>query len=341
RLIEYWSSEYNMRELCVSSKEEGQRINKFLLKYLNEATSSFIYKMIRKKNIVLNDKKCTGNEILKAGDSIKLYLSEETIDKFRVSKDSVKKKTEQIPKYELNILYEDSDIMVVHKPAGMLSQKAESGDVSINEYIVDYYNKTKDKADDNLFKPSVCNRLDRNTSGIILAGKSLRGSQYLSQRLRDRTIDKYYYTIVKGCINDNITYKGYIAKDTNTNKSEVIAEEQYETLALESRKQYQRIETIIYPMDCNGTYSLLKLKLVTGKSHQLRANLKELGYPIIGDGKYGDSITNRYFRDKYKLRHHLLHAGELKLSEDLTIIDELPDLFKNICKGLGLEYANC
>lgn len=340
-----------MVEINIMDNESGQRLNKFLMKYLSVAPSSFIYKMIRKKNIVLNDKKAKGDEILSAGDSVKLYLSDETISNFRGSAKAAhkgemasagKSKATELSK-NLKILYEDKDIMAVHKEVGVLSQKAKSEDYSINEAIVDYVASCDRYQHSETFKPSVCNRLDKNTSGIILAGITLKGSQYLSRALKDRSLDKYYYTIVKGSFTERITCQAYISKDSDKNKSSVISVEEYNRLSKENGfnpKDYSPIKTEFIPVSTNGRSSLLKIKLITGKSHQIRAHLKYLGYPMAGDIKYGNKSYNSYMKEKYKLSTHLLHAGIVQLSDEVTINDPLPDIFVRICQGEGLEYKS-
>lgn len=326
-----------MIELKITSNDSGQRLNKYLLKYLNNAPSSFIYKMIRKKNIVLNDKKAKGDEILSANDSVKLYLSDDTIAKFRDSK-IIKNNAETYEKsneFNLNILYTDNDILAIHKPAGILSQKSQKNDISINEHIINYCYAHYDKAMFQTFKPSICNRLDRNTSGIILAGKTLKGSQFLSEKLKSRDIDKYYYTIVSGIVQNEIHSVAYLKKDRNNNFSEVISEEIYNKNH-KNTIDFDRIETFFIPVSSNKNFTLLKIKLITGKSHQIRAHLNSLGFPVIGDTKYGDKKVNQYVKNTYKLTYHLLHAGEC-IIDDIIIKDPLPDLFMNICKNESLE----
>lgn len=327
-----------MTELNITSSEANQRLNKYLMKYLDKAPSSFIYKMLRKKNITLNNKKAVGDEILEKGDCVKLFLSDETIEKFRntqnLTKHTKNEKNQSSNCNDLIVLYQDKDIISVHKPAGLLSQKANKDDISINEVIIDYCiaNNLIDVSGSINFKPSICNRLDRNTSGIILAGLSLHGSQYLSKILKEHSCDKYYFTIVNGIFTKKEHCKAYIIKDSEANVSDIISTLDYNNLDLSAKKNYNYIETIFEPLSSSGNYSLLKVKLITGKSHQIRAHLKHLGYPIIGDTKYGSLSTNRYFRDKYKLKHHLLHAGSITF-DNLTITDSLPDIFKDICKG--------
>ena len=324
-----------MTSLLVTAADSNQRLNKYIMKYLNNAPSSFIYKMLRKKNITLNGRKALGDEILKEGDEIKLFLSDETIAKFK-SNNIEAAKTNVSPSFDIKILYMDDNILAVHKPAGILSQKADKNDVSINEIIIDYCikNNIYDNKD-NMFTPSICNRLDRNTSGIILAGISLHGSQHLSELLKEHNCDKYYYTVVRGRFIGKKTLKAYIKKDADNNVSNVISEEEYRSISAEHKKKYNYIESFFEGVGMSDSYSLLRVKLITGKSHQIRAGLKYMGFPVIGDTKYGDTQTNRYFKDKYGLKYHLLHAASISFDE-ITIIDNIPPLFEKICKGEGL-----
>lgn len=326
-----------MRELKISGNDAGQRLNKYLMKYLDKAPSSFVYKMLRKKNITLNGKKAVGDEILEDNDIVTLFLSEETIDKFKkhaggVSSDYNKKNQKYI---NLHILYKTSDILAVHKDVGVFSQKAKAEDYSINEMIVDYCQREGIVPSDSTFKPSVCNRLDRNTSGIILAGISLKGSQYLSRLLRTREVEKYYFAVVKGLMDKETEQKAYITKDSGKNVSEIVSAEGFT-----GKEDYDYIETHFTPLSSNGKYTLLKIHLITGKSHQIRAGLKALGYPIIGDYKYGDADVNAYFRNKYGLKSQFLHAGQVILPDKTVIDDPLPKLFQDICEGEHLRLAS-
>ncbi|MDF2820032.1 MAG: pseudouridine synthase, RluA family [Clostridiales bacterium] len=282
-----------MRQLLITDNEAGQRFDKFLIKYMNQAPKSFFYKMLRKKNITLNGKKAEGSEMLAAGDEVKLFLSDETIDGF--SNIVVQKANTNI-----NIIYEDNHIIVVNKPVGVLSQKAEKDDISINEQIISYLIEKGEVDEQSLrnFKPSVCNRLDRNTSGIILAGKSLQGTQFLSSIIKDRSLSKYYLCIVSGRLEEKKLIRGYILKNEKTNKVEFYSKQVND--AVEIITEYE-------PMKLSSDYTLLRVKLITGRSHQIRVHLESIGHPILGDTKYsGNKRSN-----EFKLRNQLLHSNEI------------------------------
>lgn len=338
-----------MQEIIINEANAGQRLNKFLGKYLDDAPQSFVYKMLRKKNIKLNKGKATGNELLQPRDTVQVFMTDETIANFRkdgkvpvfakvdspasvVVKQGELAEHSPVPNREISanhlsadalkdvpILYEDEDIMILNKPVGMLSQKAEPNDYSLNERIVDYY-RSKEHAD-MLFTPSVCNRLDRNTSGIILAGMSLKGSQLLSKILKDRTLDKYYLTIVSGKVDKASTIKGFLTKKASHNQVVV-----YESLEQAHKSGIEKpafIETRYEPLSYgrfqNMDFTLLKVKLITGKTHQIRAHLRSVGHPIIGDGKYGLKSVNAVTKKEFGLRHQLLHAYEITFPEEMDI----------------------
>ena len=225
-----------MQEIKITANEAGQRFDKMLAKYLNEAPKSFIYKMLRKKNIVLNGKKATGNEMLQAGDQVKFFLSDETISKFS-------KLQFQKTEANLNIIYEDTHVLMINKPAGMLSQKAEAKDVSLVEHLISYMLTTGQltEADLRTFKPSICNRLDRNTSGLVVAGKSLLGLQRMGELFQKRTMRKFYRCLVDGVIAKERYIQGFLQKDEKTNKVMISHAETMDRVPIET--EYRPIAT--------------------------------------------------------------------------------------------------
>lgn len=313
-----------MEKFVVTRQEAGGRFDKYLKKLLPQASSGFLYKMLRKKNITLNEKKAAGNEVIAENDVVKLFFSEETFRKFSGGMEGQESKTAEETAFlesyrrafrelkDISVIYEDEDILVLNKPAGVLSQKAEKEDVSLNEWMVGYLLEKKEIMEDELgrFRPSVCNRLDRNTSGLVLCGKTLRGSQFLSQILKDRSLHKYYLTYVKGRVEHSITLKGYLRKEEEKNRSEILSGSEYRQKVQavpEMEKEYRKIEMVIEPLsyiekrDCTK----LRILLVTGKSHQIRAHLSAIGHPVLGDKKYGWKPDGK---EDQAFLYQLLHA---------------------------------
>ena len=290
-----------MQEITIETNEAGQRLDKFLGKYLNEAPKSFYYKMLRKKNIVLNDKKASGNERLSVGDSVKFYLSDETIEKFS---------SLRIPRAasKLDIIYEDEHVLLINKPAGMLSQKARREDVSLVEHLESYLLSTGALSRESLraFHPSICNRLDRNTSGIVAAGKTLSGLQEMGELFKTRSLKKYYWCLVKGIVKRERHIKGYLLKDSITNKV---------TISPKNTKDSLAIETEYKPIAQGDGVTLLEVHLITGRTHQIRAHLASIHHPIVGDFKYGEAEINQVYLRKYGVRSQLLHARRMEFPE--------------------------
>ncbi|SFA72955.1 23S rRNA pseudouridine955/2504/2580 synthase [Acetitomaculum ruminis DSM 5522] len=289
-----------MQKREIKENESGIRFDKFLGKYLCNAPASFIFKMLRKKNITLNGKKANGKEILKVNDEVNFYLSDETLEKFS-------KKEIQLPdkiSSEISVIYEDKDILLINKPAGVLSQKANKDDISINEQALAYLLETKaiKITDLDTFMPSIANRLDKNTTGLITYGKTIKGLQFLNKCFKDRSIKKYYRTICYGKLTKALHIKGYLTKDEKNNKVQISDKES---------KNSSYIETSIEVLEYNDNYSYLEVELITGKSHQIRAHLASIGHPLLGEKKY--IYTDISKRDKY--RYQLLHSYKMIFPE--------------------------
>ncbi len=300
-----------MIEIKVGRNESGQRFDKLLMKLLKEAPSSFVYKMLRKKNITLNGKKAEGNEKVNEGDEIRFFLSDETYAKFsgssRGTPEAKATNNTAIPTLNRDeIVYEDRDIIIVNKPAGELSQKASESDISVNERIVNYLT-AKGIGRNEAFTPGVCNRIDRNTSGLILAGKSLKGLQEAARLLKSHELKKFYLCIAVGEVKEQSNISAWILKDEKTNKV---------TVYDKKTEGAEHIEAEVFPLISHKDHSLLAVRLITGKAHQIRAHLSYLGHPLVGDRKYG-------YRPKgdIKASYQLLHAFMLvfpKTAGELT-----------------------
>lgn len=346
--MRYVGDIYGMKEYIINKNEDGQRLDRVLHKLLPSLSTGLMYKFLRNKDIVLNNKKVEAGERLSTGDVLRLFFSEETYAKFAAGRtnfsaasSSEEKPTKKPMRDRLNkglsdfdfetaIIYEDEDIILVNKPVGMLSQPASAEAGSLNDYLYDYLKKKGKLEDAGTFKPSVCNRLDRNTSGIVFCGSSLKGLRFLSDLLRTRSVDKYYVAVCKGELKGEGKLKGYLMKDEKTNKVSILHEE---------CEGSEKIETYYRPMKTNGKATLVEVKLVTGKPHQIRAHMASIGYPVGGDMKYGDEGFNRYLRNNYKVRTQLLMAyrlvfpkitGDFERFSEREFVLKLPSVYRNM-----------
>lgn len=291
-----------MREIIIDKNESEQRLDRFLKKYLGEASSGFIYKMIRKKNIKVNESRAKPETTIVEGDTIQLYLADKTIDKFITEDREIK--SDLIP----DIVYEDDNIMLINKAAGILSHGTkESFEENIVDSMINYLIQSKEYIPrlEKTFTPSVCNRLDRNTSGIIIGAKNYQALKSINKAIKDGEVKRYYKTIVKGRINEAFTHSAHLLKDEDTNKVEIREED------FEGSKE---ITTVVKPIKSRNGFSLLEVELITGRTHQIRGHLSSLGYPIIGDRKYGNKQINKRFKDEYSLENQWLHGYKIQLN---------------------------
>lgn len=328
-----------MVALEINMNQAGQRLDKFLGKYLPKAPVSFFYKMLRKKNITLNGKRAEGKELLQLKDQVTLWLADETILKFggylpgqgpadgQAMTEGSYPDTEALYRQAykrlqgIKVLYEDAHVLILDKPAGVLAQQAREGDLSLNEWMIGYLLDTGaiNSQELRLFRPSVCNRLDRNTSGLVLCGKSLPGSQALSELIRSRAVRKFYRTICVGKIETAdfgaeteiqgyMHIAGYLQKDSRTNQVMISQDEPGDYI----RTAYRPLQQYCLCQPGTLCFTELEVELITGKTHQIRAHLASIGHPLIGDGKYGDTQVNQLLRQRFGLRWQLLHAYQLR-----------------------------
>ena len=349
-----------MQLITIGQNQAGQRLDKFLHKLLPQAGTGFLYKMLRKKNITLNGKKAECSERLALGDQVRLFFAQETYEKFS---------GQLVDQYEraykelngIRVVYEDDHVLILDKPAGVLTQKAQPDDISLNEWMIGYLLKHEDHFERELesFRPSVCNRLDRNTSGLVLCGKSLPGLQYLSNCIKLRNVRKFYRTICVGELISETLIKGYLVKDLERNKVYIIPAEDKAVVMEGEESQINEtgmfppgdeIETAYRPVKIGDGYTLLEVELITGKPHQIRAHLASLGHPLIGDFKYGNLQINKRFKDQCGLQHQLLHAFRVEFPRTdepvgihlsgKSIITPCPELFVKIQEDLGLGLTD-
>lgn len=293
-----------MREILVSQNEKEQKLLKLLQKYFKGQADSFLYKMLRKKNILLNGKKADGKEILQLGDTVQLYFSEESLGKLLQERESTEKEL-WTQKWQSAILYEDNHCILFNKPVGLLSENDGSSSFSVNSLLLSYM-RTKgelSKEQEKSFRPGIANRLDRNTSGIIIFGKSLGGLQAFAKLLQSHDLEKKYYALVYGDFQKTGLQEHFLEKDKGQNK------------ALESERG-KRVKSAFEKLACVessvGPLSLLSVQIFTGKTHQIRTQLSLLSHPIVGDDKYGDTRKNARLRKTLPLSYQLLHAYSLR-----------------------------
>lgn len=306
----------------IGTNEAGQRMDKFLRKWLKDVPLSAIYKSIRKGDVRVNGIKAKEKYFLSEGDIV------ETRD---IISETKKEKFTRIEN-KLKITYEDDNMVMVEKwPGVLVHSDIKGGQPTLTDYVLSYLFDKGDYTPENevTFTPAPCNRLDRNTSGIVIFGKNFESLKLLNEMIRERKIKKYYMALVKGRIKDGV-YEAYISKNEDSNISRV-----FDSPKTDSKKIAMEVKNV---QSC-GALSLIEIDLLTGRSHQLRAHLAHLGNPIVGDSKYGDKKMNSVFFNKYELSYQYLYAykvvfkdcpEKLQYLENKTIGESLPPVLKKI-----------
>lgn len=316
-----------MKLLTISAADGRQRLDKYLRRVFPEASTGFLYKMLRKKNITLNGKKAGGSEILQEGDVLSVYFSDNTFELLSGTKagrndfrkdEYVKYQNADLPMP--SVLYETEDYLVINKPSGLLSQPDASGTVSADDLILSYLirSQTLSYADFLRFRPSAAHRLDRNTSGVLAAAKTVAGAQNLSEWFSHHLACKDYLCICEGIFGEKARLVGYWSKNKKENRVTITK--------VRRSDRASEVITIIEPIAFSDDMTLLHVSLVTGKSHQIRAHLASVGHPLLGDLKYGGFCPKGYPVSFGQA----LHAQALTLPNGSIVCAPMPEEMQRI-----------
>ena len=277
-----------MKEYIINQNDCEQRLDKFLSKAIKTLPCSKMYKAIRKKQIKVNGKRTYFDYILKKDDCIQLYLNDDFFNAERPS--NFTKIT-----VDLDVLYEDDNIILLNKPAGLLSMPDEKESYNtlanhLKAYL--WRNGDYNPENENSFAPALCNRIDRNTSGIVIGAKNAPALKEMNDIIKNRNIEKFYTCIAIGILpQKNGEISGYIYKDNEKN------------LVSFSKKQVPKSKTAVTKyrvIDEREDLSLIEAQLITGRTHQIRAGFAAIGHPLLGDTKYGDYKKNKQYNKKFQ-----------------------------------------
>ena len=284
-----------MKEFIISENDAGQRLDRFLAKAVPLLPASLAQKYIRLKRIKLDGKRAQRDTRLQAGNVLQLYINDEFFDKPREDNAYL---TVAAPK--LNIVYEDDHILLVDKRPGLAVHPhdgAEYGRTLIDHIQAYLYQKREwNPRGENSFTPALCNRIDRNTGGIVIAAKTAAALRILNQKIKDRELDKRYLAIVEGTPKPREgSLTGYLFKDAKKNR--VFVTDTPQPGSKSCRTNYKVVAV-------NRGLSLVECQLITGRTHQIRAQFAHAGHPLLGDGKYGklNKDTGRSYQALYSYR---------------------------------------
>lgn len=272
-----------MKEFIINKNDSGQRLDKFITKAVPKLPKSLLYKYIRLKRIKLNGKRCEISQMLCEGDILNLYINDEFFEISDANKKSKVKKTKLTP----DIVYEDENILIVWKPVGMdVHHGAEKPDETLIDIIQAYlYSKNEYNPDEeNSFSPAICNRIDRNTTGLVIAAKNAAALREINENIRAHKIGKEYLCICTGKLPKNHSVEeAYHCKGKHNSVH----------ISAKPMPDHKKIITEYTVLDKKDGFMLVKINLITGKTHQIRAHMSFLGAPLLGDGKYGNVRTNK------------------------------------------------
>ena len=285
-----------MKTLDINANDAGQRLDKYLSKALPSLPQSLLYKYLRTKRIKVNGGRAARDTRLREGYLVEMYVNDEFFDTPRAENAYL-----SVSSPRLNIVYEDENILLCDKRPGLAVHPhdgAEYGRTLIDHIQAYLYGKGEwNPRRENAFAPALCNRIDRNTGGIVIAAKNAEALRILNEKIRDRELDKRYLAVIHGRMDPREgTLRGYLFKDAVKNRVYVTREPQKGAKSCETR--YRTLQT-------SGDLSLVECELVTGRTHQIRAQFAAAGHPLLGDGKYGKAET------RYDRKYQALYAYKL------------------------------
>lgn len=325
-----------MKEIVIKKEFSNQRADKYVRKFLNDAPLSFIYKLFRKKDVKVNKHWIKQDYILKEGDLLSIYCTDEQLEEF-----SKPKKIENLS-YDLDIIYEDNNVLIINKPSGLLvhGDKEEKRITLTNKVLSYLYNKGEYNPNELGFIPAPVHRLDRNTSGVVIFAKNIITSQELMEQFKEHDhIFKEYLALVKGKTNKQEEINLPLLKDSSSGLVKV------DVNSLNAKKAITRYELLAY----KENYSLIKINLITGRTHQIRVHMSFINHPLIGDNKYGDFILNKEFKKKYNYENQFLHAysimftnlkGDLAYLNNKKFIAQIDKKKRNILENIYVNLDN-
>ena len=314
-----------MKEFTINQNDAGQRLDKFITKAVPNLPQSLMYKYIRMKRIKVNGKRGEISQKLAIGDTVDMYINDEFFAPVAEHYDFLHASR------HLDIVYEDENILLLDKKVGLLSHpdETEYNDTLITRIKRYLYEKGEyDPKDEHSFTPSLVNRIDRNTGGIVIAAKNAESLRILNQKLKDRELEKYYLCVVHGTIPQKQgTLEGWLVKDEKKNKVAVYPQKR--NGAKEIRTKYS------VKAESKGL-SLIEVELLTGRTHQIRAHFASIGHPLLGDGKYGTNELNKA-HGGYKKQFLYSYRLKFNFTTDAGILNylnqkdfEVPEVwFKN------------